>query len=281
MPVTDIAYDCEFLEDGTTIDLISIGMAASDGREYYAVCADANWDRIAGHDWLCENVIPHLPLAPVDLPDPVTRSSRDGSWIFAIDRECAAVKPRHQVANEVRDFICGSPTPVRLWADHGAYDHVCLAQLWGTMARLPDGIPMWTHDLRQAIEQCGILELDGVVPLMPGAVGHHALHDAREVLWRLRWLRGLPAAGITAAVGTLSVLGLPLDVAGDDPIRACTPLGGLVVAKALGADGEIGYYTAATDGVTSVECLGMAELAALKLRRSFAREMAEGEEEPD
>ena len=32
-----IFYDTEFLEDGKTIDLISIGMVAEDGREYYAV----------------------------------------------------------------------------------------------------------------------------------------------------------------------------------------------------------------------------------------------------
>lgn len=32
-----IYYDCEFLEDGNTIDLISMGMVAEDGRELYAV----------------------------------------------------------------------------------------------------------------------------------------------------------------------------------------------------------------------------------------------------
>src|SRR4051812_11038169 len=30
-------YDTEFLEDGQTIELISIGIVAEDGREYYAV----------------------------------------------------------------------------------------------------------------------------------------------------------------------------------------------------------------------------------------------------
>jgi 3' exoribonuclease, RNase T-like len=35
-----IFYDTEFIEDGRTIDLISIGMVAEDGREYYAVNRD-------------------------------------------------------------------------------------------------------------------------------------------------------------------------------------------------------------------------------------------------
>src|ERR1035437_4274356 len=57
-----IFYDCEFLEDGRTIDLISIGLAADDGREYYAVASDARWDRIRKHAWLVRNVVPYLPV---------------------------------------------------------------------------------------------------------------------------------------------------------------------------------------------------------------------------
>ena len=54
-------YDCEFLEDGRTIDLISIGIVAEDGREYYAVNNEVNWRRVADHPSLMENVVPHLP----------------------------------------------------------------------------------------------------------------------------------------------------------------------------------------------------------------------------
>lgn len=35
--MTRYDYDCEFLEDGKTIALISIGIVADDGRTYYAV----------------------------------------------------------------------------------------------------------------------------------------------------------------------------------------------------------------------------------------------------
>lgn len=40
-------YDTEFIEDGKTIDLISIGIVAEDGLEYYAVNLDAPWKRIS------------------------------------------------------------------------------------------------------------------------------------------------------------------------------------------------------------------------------------------
>ncbi len=33
--MTRYFYDCEFLENGNTIELISIGIVADDGREYY------------------------------------------------------------------------------------------------------------------------------------------------------------------------------------------------------------------------------------------------------
>ena len=56
-----IFYDCEFLEDGKTIDLISIGLIAEAGDEYYAVNSDMPIERIESHGWLMKNVVPHIP----------------------------------------------------------------------------------------------------------------------------------------------------------------------------------------------------------------------------
>jgi len=86
------------------------------------------------------------------------------------------VKPHWVIANEVRDFLLSVPG-LELWADYGAYDHVALCQLWGTMMALPDGIPMWTHDLRQAIELAGNPDLPE-----QGEGEHNALADARHNL---------------------------------------------------------------------------------------------------
>lgn len=38
-------YDTEFIEDGHTIELISIGVVAEDGREYYAVSTEFDPER--------------------------------------------------------------------------------------------------------------------------------------------------------------------------------------------------------------------------------------------
>jgi len=143
-------YDTEFHEDGRTIDLISIGIVAEDGREYYAVNQDAGWGRIAFNDWLCENVIPHLP-------------------------EYSEWKPKRQIRDEVAAFLTHTDK-TELWAWYSAYDHVVLAQLFGTMMDLPEGIPMYTNDVRSLVDWTGVDRL----PKQAGAE-HDALADARHV----------------------------------------------------------------------------------------------------
>lgn len=64
-----------------------------------------------------------------------------------------------------------------------------------------------------------------------------------------------------------TVLGMPLDVADDDPAKTGQPLGAVVVAKVLGDDGEIYYLGNATDGIKSVEALGMLRYGLMKLER--------------
>ncbi len=54
--------DTEFHEDGRTIDLISIGIVAEDGRELYACNLDAELHRCHEKDfWLKDNVLSKLP----------------------------------------------------------------------------------------------------------------------------------------------------------------------------------------------------------------------------
>lgn len=168
-------YDCEFIEDGKTIDLISIGIVADDGREYYAVNRDAPWRRIKKHDWLCANVVPALPTLHGDAPLHYARRGPLG----LLDWQNPAFKRPASIARQVRDFILAGEDP-ELWAYYGAYDHVALCQLYGPMIGLPDGMPMWTHELMQLWESAGR-------PEMPEQVGeHNALADARwnRALWR-------------------------------------------------------------------------------------------------
>lgn len=171
--MTEYDYDLEFLEDGRTIELISIGIVADDGREYYAISRDATRGklerRIRKNQWLMDNVVPSLPKPYGDWNNHMPQS-----WLF--DYNSGLVKPRARIAAEVEAFLLAAGRPV-LWADYGAYDHVALCQLWGRMIDLPEGIPMFTCDIQQEALRLGVPWDE--LPQQPD--GHHnALADARH-----------------------------------------------------------------------------------------------------
>ena len=68
-----------------------------------------------------------------------------------------------------------------------------------------------------------------------------------------------------------TVLGMTLDVSEGDTIVSAQPLSAFIVVKALDEDGDLVYLTAATGGLHSVECLGMADYAAARLRAGLVR----------
>lgn len=120
-------YDTEFIEDGRTIELISIGVVAEDGREYYAVSTEFDPER-AG-PWVRANVLPKLPPPASQL------------W-----------RSRRQIRDDLEEFFgvrAAQSEPIELWAWVAAYDHVALCQLWGPMPDLPRAIPRFTRELRQ------------------------------------------------------------------------------------------------------------------------------------
>lgn len=97
-------YDTEFIEDGTTIDLVSIGIVGEDGREYYAV--STAFDPAKANTWVRNNVLNQLP------------EPSDKAW-----------RSPQLIREEILAFLLDSPGDPELWAWVGAYDHVVLAQL--------------------------------------------------------------------------------------------------------------------------------------------------------
>ena len=152
-------YDTEFIEDGRTIELISIGVVAEDGREYYAVSTEFDPERAGS--WVRANVLPKLPPPASQLWRSRRRIRQDLEEFFGLSSGQAATEP------------------IELWAWVGAYDHVALCQLWGPMPGLPKAIPRFTRELRQLWEERGSPRM----PPRPPDV-HDALVDARDQLRR-------------------------------------------------------------------------------------------------
>lgn len=173
-------FDTEFHEDGFSIDFISIGIVAEDGREFYAVSSEFDTRRVAKNDWLMANVMSSIKHDCFIVSDwDGTPFVRD---IFVTD---PAVRTRHDIAQDIVDFI-GADNHAELWAWYSAYDHVCLAQLFGIMLDLPSKVPMYTNDIKTLCDLAG----KPLLPQQPS--GHHnALDDARFNVVRYDYLMEL------------------------------------------------------------------------------------------
>lgn len=148
-------YDTEFYEDGRQIHLISIGIVAEDGREFYLENGEFDWAIVPAKHWLWENVKPHL---------------RGG--IYSVSKQT--------IAGLVEGFITNGQTDFdnQLWGYYSAYDHVVLAQLFGRMVDMPRGVPWFTMDIKQLktmLEDEGWDEYE--FPAQEEQE-HHALNDA-------------------------------------------------------------------------------------------------------
>lgn len=144
-------YDTEFLDTGREVHLISIGIVAEDGREYYATNLSMPTDEIRESKWIMDNVMPQL--LPVN------------EW-----------KSDYQIRDEVYAFLTAGDTPPELWAWFASYDHLVLSQLWGRMIDVPAPIPQFTNDVRALSAWTGITRL----PAQESGA-HDALQDARHV----------------------------------------------------------------------------------------------------
>lgn len=136
-------FDTEFVDDGCTIDLISVGIVAEDGRQFYAEIEGVKYEDCG--PWVQQNVWPHL---------------------------LGTAQPRAEVAAEIRGFVGDSPD---FWAWFGAYDWVALVQLcWGPLVSKRNRWPHRYHELAQLKAQLGIRDL----PPKP-VNAHYALADAQ------------------------------------------------------------------------------------------------------
>ena len=151
-----IFFDTEFIEDGTTIDLISIGAVKEDGSTFYAVSNE--YDASKASDWVIDNVLNHIsPHQP--------KSSRQ------------------EIGEAFRLWAGDNP---EFWAYYADYDWVVLCQLYGTMMQLPPAFPMFCMDIKQLCVDLGN-------PRLPQQSDreHCALDDAMWNMQAFNFLDGI------------------------------------------------------------------------------------------
>lgn len=136
-------FDTEFYENGQTIALISIGIVAEDGREFYAETSGAE-TLCHSSRWLMMNVRPYLT---------------------------GNVLPRSLLVPKIIEFMGENP---EIWGYYADYDWVVFCQLFGRMIDLPETYPRYCRDVKQLADSMGN-------PPLPQqeTPPHNALNDAR------------------------------------------------------------------------------------------------------
>jgi hypothetical protein len=170
--------DTEFIEDGKTIDLISIGIISEDGRNLYLIHRDFDILKAWKNDWVKNNV---LKVIHEDYcKNSVLKFINGGMTpkfnylgFRSVVKEVG--KNRKYIASAIRGFCdpekYGKP---EFWGYYADYDWVVFAQIFGTMMDLPNGFPMYCRDLNQWCDDLGN-------PRLPEQTNeeHNALEDAK------------------------------------------------------------------------------------------------------
>ncbi|HEX7760339.1 MAG TPA: 3'-5' exoribonuclease [Caulobacteraceae bacterium] len=137
-------FDTEFIDQPYTLDMISIGIVAEDGREYYAESNEVDWSRAS--KWTLAHVKPQL----------------EG---FGMERE--------KIGYAIRRFTEHDEAP-EFWGYFPAHDWVMFCWLFGGMGELPFHYPQHCLDLRQWAMHLGDPELPH-----QSSARHNALADAK------------------------------------------------------------------------------------------------------
>jgi hypothetical protein len=128
-----------------TIQLISIGIYAEDGRYYYAISNEFNSSD--ADDWVIKNVISKLS-------HPYRDKGIDGI------RPNLDYKSNTQIARDIIHFIEGEPCNIgkkrddpQFYGYYSDYDWVVFCSLFGRMIELPKGFPMYCINLKQTLDE--------------------------------------------------------------------------------------------------------------------------------
>jgi hypothetical protein len=189
-----------------TIDLISIGIVAEDGREYYAISKDFNlkeaWNRYdiktitlgSGKVipdrkvyWIRENVL--KPIFYELIGKDISFHDYDLHFTYKTFKSLILKhgRAKEEIAKNVKSF-CGndefystirndrySITP-EFYAYFADYDWVVFCWLFGKMNNLPKGFPQYCKDLKQSFDekQAFISDVTRYNPKYIGSLKKHA-----------------------------------------------------------------------------------------------------------
>lgn len=146
------------------IDLISIGIVAEDGREYYAISSE--YDYKDADEWVKQEVIDKLDDRPFVREE--IHTSKGLELIRCVSSREQLTKSNKQIAQDIIEFCTGdvialekvqrynvdySYRDISFYGYYCDYDWVLFCSLFGRMIDLPKGFPMYCIDLKQILDE--------------------------------------------------------------------------------------------------------------------------------
>lgn len=176
-------FNIKYGKTKNTIDLISVGIVAEDGREYYAISKDFNlkeaWNRfqykiiehknlpneIIKEYWIRENVLkPIFDEHYIDVFGTNMPTFNFKSFKYLIN---TIGKTNQEIADKIKKFCTNNRKfkdtipvnirdtnikPINFYGYYADYDWVVFCWLFGKMIDLPKGFPMYCIDLKQILD---------------------------------------------------------------------------------------------------------------------------------
>jgi hypothetical protein len=141
------------------IEMISVGIVCSDGREYSALSKEYRYADC--NDWVKKNVIRQLYWKTVSGDQRNRWEEHNFHRYYGTSNK--------EIADEILAFTSVSERhlpDITFYGYYSGYDWVLLCSLYGTMMNLPSGWPKYCRDLKQMVdEQAGALILPPEVSL--------------------------------------------------------------------------------------------------------------------
>jgi hypothetical protein len=183
------------------IDLISIGIVAEDGREYYAISNEYKYSDAS--DWVKENVI--QPMYREECPG----FKQQYMDVETFHKYSSNSKSNKQIAQDIKKFICNysqyincigsgsidegyegflKKNPPEFYGYFCDYDWVLFCSLFGRMINLPKGYPMYCKDLKQVLDFKAFKKAKDFCTRK-----HHVLMDNDWVKHALAGIKNMPA----------------------------------------------------------------------------------------
>lgn len=205
-------------ETPETIDLISIGIVAEDGREYYAISKDFNLREAWNREWIRNNVLFPIYWELVQQEDPIRADEKFGNYgnfEGYITRHFKNQykyfkklinkygKTNKQIVEELagkhnplsfikREGQVGGGTSIKFYAYYADYDWVVFCWLFGNMIELPSGFPKYCIDLKQTTDEVANKVTDSAIKLQLGIPNDANIKKA-TLKEKLEYLKRIPS----------------------------------------------------------------------------------------